>query len=151
MSLPPSSPWEPYTTTLGATQTNPTPGSSSSLTAYQMQLGKLLFVTIQFAQTGAGSAGSGTYLFTLPIGYPINTDVTGILSSVSPYNYSVIGSCHAIVQGQANASGNVILYDATRIVLGIGKSQSAYLVGSTLYPLSTANLRYSIRMTIPLN
>lgn len=64
-----------WTPTLTATTTNPTLGTGPTQTgAYTLQNGTMDCLVIIAFGTGAPTAGSGTYLISLPTGFGIHTD-----------------------------------------------------------------------------
>ena len=70
--------------------TNPNKSATATESAYYMQIGKLLIISWQFSYTTGGSAGSGTYLYSIPTGFTINTAIALPLSAtINNYPYSM--------------------------------------------------------------
>lgn len=60
--------WTSYTPTLTATTTNPTLGTSGTNSGRYMQIGKMVYFWLEtYWGTTAGTAGSGTYQWSLPV------------------------------------------------------------------------------------
>ena len=115
--------WTPYTPSVTAPTTSPTlPTSAITTASYQVQ-GKTLFLKYQMsasAQTG-GANGSGTYNFSLPAGYTIDTTkvvlptLTGTAAD-SGYDGSSIGHYY-ITNSSSNYIGKVVPLTTTTVGL----------------------------------
>lgn len=115
------------TVVINAATTNPTKASSIDFDEMAWsRSGDLVMCTMRYAQpnnTGA-SAGSGNYLFRLPI-----------RANINQYN---IGSCY-ILSGAEEFHGSVLLNDATTCMLRVqnGTAETA-IVSNADYDLATA-------------
>lgn len=71
--------WEVYTPIISAITTNPTMPTSYEIQGLYKIVGKTLYIKFSFHNiNGTGSAGSGTYKFSIPNGYAIDTSVASI-------------------------------------------------------------------------
>jgi len=148
--------WTSFTTTISGTSTAPTPGSGATLTSYYLQMGKMLFINMNFSQINAGSAGSGYYLFNLPTGFSINTSVSGVLSVGSPYSYPSAGSCIATLGNNSYDTGSVLVHSSSFYALALYNASlnSSFIignVGSGYYILGNAIVTYSATAMLPIN
>lgn len=99
--------WTSFTTTITGITTNPTLPTAGNfqLSSYYMQVGKLLFVSMNYNQkSNAGAAnGSGGYKFNLPTGFVVNPLVQPYTPTPSFFNLSAIGS---FIINDASAAGS---------------------------------------------
>ena len=136
------------TPTIGATTTAPTPGSGYTLKAFQGRVKDVVRIRYEFSQTSAGSGGSGTYLFPLPVGLSADT---------SKVDLNTVGLPGAVVGfGQVtNSSGSgyavaVVLYNATNLALVQLQGSGSSFVGSGNIPMSNAVAGYNLEATVPI-
>jgi hypothetical protein len=143
--------WTSFTTTITATTTSPTLGSGTVLTSAYLQIGKLLYIVMNLSQTSAGVAGSGTYLFSIPSGFTINTAISGTSSTASPYSFPVFGSCTATFGTGSFVNGGVIVRDSTHYILAASNAGASYYITDAYYSLVNSPLTYSASLMIPIN
>jgi len=153
--------WQAFTTTITATTTNPTPGTGYTLNSYYMVMGKIMFVTMNFYQSTAGSAGNGTYQFSIPSGYTINTNIA-LLFSPSVGQMFPLGACTAWSPGGWAMSGQAMAYSSTTYIMGgatpevapgtVASSGAAYLyVTSANWDMGCTDISYGANLQIPIN
>jgi hypothetical protein len=131
-----------YVPTITGVTANPTVGTTTTNIAYYRQVGDKIELNYNIIQTGAGSAGTGTYLISLPSGLSIDT-------SKLPANSPVIGSA-TIFNATNRAVFGVQVYDSTRLFLsGIYQAGEGEW-GSTFYPISNATLNVRVVASVPV-
>lgn len=146
--------------TIQATTTNPTKGNTQQTDkTFWRRMGDSAHIRIQFRQTSATSsaAGSGDYLFVIPsaIG-SIDTNKLTVYATVEGWNSSfqngfTIGGA-MVGDGSTNFDGKVIPYDANSVrVAGINSTPDAGFIGSGGYPLTGANIFYSLDFIVPIS
>jgi len=123
--------WQPFTTTITATTTNPTISSGAIVTSYYMVYGKMMFVYFTLYQTGGGTGGDGTYLFSIPPGFTFNSGIVTGYNGGSKILTPVIGS--ATLQG---TQGYCFVYSTTTYMISTYDQTYA---SSTSYVMSGAN------------
>lgn len=139
-------------TLITATTTSPTYGTVTVNKAQWRQVGTDMEIRWDYAQTTAGTAGSGTYLFNLPAGYSIDTTKVSVSASadlsksLGRFDYQ---------DGVAVGTGYVIAHSATqlRMVMQVNNGTAAYSTGtvSSVYgQLNLPTVTYSIRATVPI-
>lgn len=100
-----------------ATTTAPTKGTIVRDNVYWRRVGDSMEIRLEFEQSSAGTAGSGSYLLTIPGGYQIDTSKVHAPASI--VHESTVGDFHVSTQadGESNvsATGNVSVYDSTRV------------------------------------
>lgn len=149
-----TSAWTPYALTIGAVTTPPGQGTGVTKAAWWRQVGTNMEIMFQYTQTGAGTAGSGAYLFPLPTGYNIDTTKTGLAFPGGPILGYAKLSALAGSTGGTTPMGHMLLYGGaanTLLMIGPQTNQEATAaVGSAYYPLSTATMSYSFQVTVPI-
>lgn len=136
-----------YSVTIGAVTTAPTKGTVAVDQASWAREGKFMVLTYNYRQTAAGSVGSGTYLFPLPVGYSIDTNYT----TADGGTYNVMGvsgsgmfsdnvTVQAIVNPQVYNSTNLFLVEPSGQTVGSGS-------GATM--ASTA-FKFSFQARVPI-
>lgn len=134
--------WAPYSLTIGATTTPPTKGTTTFDSAEWRRRGENMDIRYYLRQTGAGSAGSGDYLFPIPSGYTI--DSTPLYTGS---NYITCG------EGQLGDSASQItpmIYNTSNIILGIDDGVLNTVVGSGTWGLNTADRRLYFECTVKI-
>lgn len=145
---------------IGATTTPPTKGTVSVDRLLVRRNGQNLEGRIEYKQTGAGAAGSGTYLITLPYGLTIDTNLQSVYTATTttnPLPNNVVGN--AFLSGTASIAGSVVVYDSTRLqivgVLGTNgagnTSAQTYGSGSTNVSLNNASATLSAEFSVPIS
>lgn len=118
-----SAPWSTYTMTVTATSSNPTKGTVlKEIAAYNI-VGKMLFIKYNYRQGGAGSAGTGTYLYSLPPGVTIDTTY---IEASTGLDIAYGGCGVALYDNGVLRTGAARLYDSTHIALGFLDNTSTY-------------------------
>ncbi len=101
-------------------------------------------------QNAPGAAGSGTYLYVLPIG-SVNT----ALCAMGPFtstttNATDVGHSFCASYGSNGGSGLVKIYDATRLYLWVYAGSTMSHHSSTWYQISNTNLTMSFHAKVPI-
>ncbi len=147
-----ASDWQSYSMTITGSSSNPTKGTTTTDLAYWRRVGDSMEVTYTLVQSGAGSAGSGTYLFSLPSGTVI--DSSKVVVSTTTFR-GHIGVCHISnsTGSSARFQGNAFAYDTTHIALGVtsGSISDWNAVGSANAPLSDAAQVITFRAVVPIS
>lgn len=143
--------WANYSMVIGAVTSAPALGTVANNLAQWRRVGADMELEYNLVQTGAGSAGTGTYLFPLPVGYTV--DWTKISASAT-YNNNVPVGTGRVVDG-ANVYTASVYYNAslaTNAVILVYQSTigTDVLVSSTNTPLSTATLEYHFICKLPI-
>lgn len=140
--------WTTYSLTIGAVTTAPTKGTVTTDLAQWRRIGQQMEWAYDYVQTALGSAGSGTYLFPLPSGYSIDLTRFPANTIVGVANMSTAADEIAASSDQ----GSVYVYDANNLAVKYVSPTSATevltYVGSTLFPLSTAIIRYRFKASV---
>lgn len=128
-------PWVAFTLDIDGSTTDPTQGTNTT-NAFWRRVGDSIDVNVSYEQTGAGTAGSGTYLFRLPQG--LTLDASRGYASTDIHTGLVGNAC----VNSANW-GYCKMYDQTGIALVIGdEAAAAQYVGSGFAGLSSATRNY---------
>lgn len=115
--------WVSYTPTISAVTTPPSLGTNTQSTRWR-RVGNMMEIEFIIKQTGAGSAGSGVYLFPLPTGYTIDTSKYQ-LSDLSNNPGSNIGDFDYWISGTGNqAVGWAVPYTTTQFGFPLVPSSS---------------------------
>lgn len=137
--------WTSFTTTISAVTTSPTTGTILNNTSSYLQMGKMLFVKYFFNQSGAGTAGSGIYLFNIPSGFTINTTVVPAVNAKIPN----LGSASSVSVG--NGIGIPYVYDSTHYALFLNGTATTQInpVSDVWFNLTTS-VSYAVNLRIPI-
>lgn len=138
--------WTDFPMTIGGTTTAPTKGTTTVDRAQYKVVGKTLHVRYDFEQSGAGTAGSGNYLFPLPAGF--TPDLPAPAGNLEQFQ----------VVGVAGASDGVTFsYGIARwrssvnaIDLATGNPNTFSGIGSAWYSMNDASVSFSFQAQIPL-
>lgn len=137
-----------YSMTIGATTTPPTKGTTTSDKAQWRRIGDSMEITYEYVQTGAGSAGSGTYLFPIPTGYTIDT------AKIAQSGAGIDSATRGVAGVRTSTNeyiGNVLIYNSTNLFVNFQSPIGTYnQVGSVNTPLSTATTRIHYTATVPI-
>lgn len=140
--------WTAFSTIISATTTPPTFGNIQNNTSYYLQFGKILRLKYYFYQTTNGTAGSGTYLFSIPLGFTINTLIVSS-SALFPSLGSAI-----LTGGSPTQTGLGVPYyfDNTHyaIMASASTGTNVITIGSVFYPLSVAPVSFSVSLDVPI-
>jgi hypothetical protein len=139
-----------YTVTITGSSANPGKGTMTADLAYTMKNGKMLTVGYTYVATTGGSAGTGTYLFSIN-GFTADTSFVRV-STTGFGSATVVGS--AIVGSGTNQYiGAVWLYDSTHLAIQFTNDtiNPSPAFGSTSNTtLATANVTFSFTATFPV-
>lgn len=142
--------------TLTATTTNPTKGTVTLDRVLWRRVGDSMELQYDYRQTGAGTAGSGTYKFGIPAGYLIDTTKVAVRYGTDQENGSTVGAAHIFNQSANNQIGTAFVLDSGSLgILGAidASNPAADRVVSGTYTdlnLAGANRTYSIHATVPI-
>lgn len=140
--------------TITGTTTNPTKGTTSTDRVFWRREGQYMYAYYEYTQTGAGSAGSGDYLFLIPGGYSVDTNYVTLNSSTAstaqrqwPTQGVFVGNTGSTSQSQLFPE----MYDSThfRLVGLIGASNN--VAGSGGLALSNSSVQYGGWIKIPIS
>lgn len=150
---PAVSDWQSYSLTIGAVTTPPTPGTVQNNTARWRRVGDSMEIEYNYNQTGAGSAGSGNYLFPLPSGYSMDANKVYANSNTAyGTQFGLFSGYSSSVASSAPLIGYVTYYNATNLVISAGNEGNAFTsIGSAYAPLSGATVSYRFRATVPIS
>lgn len=141
---PPVTDWTPYSLVIAGASSNPTLGTTSLNQAMWRRVGDSIQIAYSLRQTGAGSAGSGNYLFPLPPGLTIDANKIPIANSS--------GSVPVVGSGTVQTTGGGI-YEAYVTLNGIANPSSLVLAvvwSSTIQEiLSSATTGANLGSTSP--
>ena len=139
--------WTAYTCNITGSTTNPTQGTGAVKNAYYLQVGKILFLAFWYTQGASpGTAGSGTYLFSLPTGYIIDSSLFFIS------NASRTGAAACFLSSD-NGGGTIAYTSTTSVSLWISSSSvgpADAVVGSSYFGLNNTNLYITFNAAIPI-
>ena len=141
------------------TVSNPSPGNAGFNTVYYRQLGaKEYEVVYIYNQSAPGSAGSGSYLFTLPAGLQFDTTLqfqfanTGAGPNALFWLFALPGPTLSHITDGSNSVmvAQPLVYDATRFRLigttgGTLTAPTTSAMGSSVFPFSTFGLGFVTR------
>lgn len=144
-------PWQSYTPTLTGSSSNPTRATASTEVARWRQVGDTMEIQYFYTQSSATGAvaGSGSYYWSLPAGYTIDTSKI----SSNTGGTLVVGEARYF-GGSSTAWYTGTVYPASTTQLGIlGQSATSTgtSVGSTHIPITNAAaVEYSFTAKIPV-
>ena len=153
-------------TIITATTTNPVKGTTSNDTVRIGRVGDHARIKVEYKQTaaGAGTTGTGDYLFALPNGLSFDSNKVTFFNTVTggagPWQMPAGLGSVAVSYSSAsstNAIGVVVPYDATHyrlavqygIANGTAGTGGGY-VSAGLYPLTLAPLTYTADFDAPI-
>jgi hypothetical protein len=151
-TLPAASAWVSSAITIKATVLDPNKGTRTmDFIRYRPLGGKTYQVEMGYNQSGAGTAGTGNYLFTLPGGlqfdttyHPVNTNGNAGGITTLPVWAAALptGAGYTIINGNASTMA-IMAYDATRFYMaetqrGAGAANYGAIMGQFYYQLSFA-------------
>jgi hypothetical protein len=132
--------WIAYTPTLGVGAVRGT----NTEKAYWRQVGSALEITYDYTQTGAGTAGSGQYTWSLPSGYTVDTGKvilqTSNLGNIYAYNGTTEYTGYVIPA--TSTSIGINLFTSISVVANASQSQISF---------GNATQLVQFRATIPVN
>ena len=131
--------WTSTTMTIEAVTTNPSRGTGVTEKCYYKRVGDTMFVQWHFHQTGAGSAGSGTYLFKIPESESIDTTKMVVNSDYTKASHVGTGMSYADNESYLWA------YDSTHIAARVTTTNT---IGSAFSGLNNATQYYSFTYSV---
>lgn len=143
--------WKSFDMVIDATTTAPTKGTIQEDKAVYKIDGDDLVIHYNYSQTVAGTAGSGTYLFKLPVGFEINEVAT--TSSTGPFSRGVVGTCaSAAGGGPTRRTGYVRVFETDTLVLSFADNttDSTDNVGSVFNSLASNDCQFSFMARVPI-
>lgn len=139
--------------TVTATTTSPTKGTTTTDDVSYRVIGDMLIAKYTLVMTGAGTAGSGTYLFAMPAGYKIDTTaLKGVPGSPATNFTSMVGYGHA--EGGGTGFAFIVeVYDEDRLFVrawySSGSPGDASLMDDSFF--SFAQVRnWSFTINVPI-
>lgn len=146
-------PLRTYSPVIGAVTTAPTYGAGNATKAGYVDFGKFLYIMFSYSQTGAGSAGTGIYLFPVPSatngGGKTYTIDTTLLASTAGQNRSIVGSA-GIGISTTNAVGYAIVYNTTNLAIVYTTATNALTVASGNVDIADASAAYGFCAWVPI-
>jgi hypothetical protein len=136
--------------TITAVTTDPTPGGTVQQGIAWRRTGHTMEVQSFFEQrTSAGTAGSGTYLWLIPMGVTVDTAIvyTGAFTSASTMA-SCLGTGNYIAYGSGGQGIGPIAYDTTHLAMYL--QASANVMGSAVQPMSSTNWSVNFLASFPV-
>lgn len=141
--------WQNYTPVYTASTTAPTIGTATN-TGRWRRVGDTMQVRLHFSQTVAGTAGSGTYFISLPVGTQVDTNKINSISFPACHGYAnvSIGSA-SILQASplVTASGSEYII---RLTLDDSVSAGTTWNHASTYNFGNANLRFHVYVEVPI-
>jgi hypothetical protein len=147
--------WQTYTPVVTATTTNPTFGSTnSSYCFWKRDFGDIL-IQFYYYQTTAGTAGTGNYLFNLPM---IGTSTLYIDANRchgggigGPGDMpTIVGSGQGIIYGTTSGVGQVTVANGTALGFFVASGATTALASATWYGFSQTSLYFGFQARVPL-
>lgn len=139
--------WQSYSLSISATTTNPTKASSPTKdSATWRRVGDTMeinYIYTESSNSGA-TAGNGTYLFSLPSGYSIDTGK--VYTSSDSTIHSVVG-----VASNQGYLGYVSAYDSTHLAMYFTDGVTTGVIGSSSYPMTLSNTNYAFFAKVPIS
>jgi hypothetical protein len=145
------------TITIGATTTAPTKGTTVVDRIMASRKGQNLLAKYQYEQSGAGSAGSGDYLFSLPSGLSFDANLItpysgGVGAQVSGLGKSVVGYGKASGDITPSHSALLIAYDSTRFRVLVTYSTGGHsFVQNAAWSLGNSTASFSLNLDAPIS
>ena len=125
------------TITIEGVSSNPSKGTTTTDTVRWRREGQYLWGYYEYVQTGAGTAGTGDYLFGVPAGLTIDTSLVSVntVNNTITSNTTVMGQFVGFAGGGNQLTpGQVVPYSSTRFRLTgfVGGAANVVKGGSTL-------------------
>ena len=148
--------WVSYTITVTGSSSNPTQGTGVTKTSFWRRNGDSVEIMHNYVQTGAGSAGSGTYLFNLPSGQTANTTLVNTTNNGNLAGGTCVGtgffSTTSAATTNAAVPGFVTLWDSTHMAVTdiSGAFNQRSVVGSSEYSYANTAVWHTFNAKIPI-
>lgn len=144
------------TISIGATTTAPTKGTTTSDRVTYYRVGRFAYITYDYVQTTAGTAGSGDYLYSLPAGLTIDTThnpiYTGAFNAAAAMNsrLDAFGRQYSAVPQSLNIV-YAAPFNSTQFRVAVqNEFTTTSFIGSGLSNLTTASLGVSFTVIVPI-
>lgn len=141
--------WQSYSMTITGTTSNPTKGTISLDQARYRRVGDSMEIHYDYRQTAAGSAGSGTYYFSLPSGFTIDNSKF----STTVFNQTgTVGPASGRTSTGVELYGIVSIVNSTQFILNLFNDANAGIApgSGNNFALSGADVRFSFIATVPI-
>ena len=141
--------WESYDgeASITGVTTDPTFGTTS-VSSHKRRIGENMEIYFRLRQTTAGTAGSGTYLWTVPDGLTIDT--TRVSVSASTARGTRIGDASASSSGSI-MNGFMQAYDNNQLLMVVGnETLSLTQISSSFQGADNSVVDYTFKATIPI-
>lgn len=144
--------WTQYTMTIGGVTTPPTKGTIVHDKAFFKVIGKTLFIKYYYQQSSGGGGGSGEYLYPLPAGFTVNTDITPVAVASAEPRSVVLGVAHTQT-GVVDGNGYVTVHDSTNLKITTQNAGiNSHLYNSnTSFSFTATDLIVSFSAEVPIN
>lgn len=148
--------WQSYTLTIGAVTTPPTQGAGATNTAKWRRVGDSMEISFTYAQTAAGTVGSGAYLLPIPSGYTIDTNKVTVSTGAIGAGGTIVGNgqiSNTNATNTVNANyASVIPYNSTnlQVITNNGSGNVLQPWGSGTYSLNSTSIYVSFIAKVPI-
>ena len=138
------------------TTANPTKGTVSIDSMRWRRIGDSMHVRIAYRQTAAGTAGTGDYLFLMPLGYQIDLakveSYTTVEGQGSNYQNGFACGVSQFSNSTNSYDGVVTVYDANSVrAFGFTDGGAQGTIGSTSsFGLAQTNMFYTLDFVVPI-
>lgn len=142
--------WTKFTMVIGGSTSAPAKGATILIDqGYWRRVGDHMEIRYEYSQTAAGSAGSGTYLFTIPTSATIDGSKVTIATPSTNVLATTLGPATAY-DGTISYYGDVRAYNSTSLSVYVGSVAAE--IGSGSQPCSLANtvIRIAFTVTVPI-
>ncbi len=138
-----------FTPTINGASSNPTKGSTRRENCWWRRVGQYMEIQFTYAQSNAGSSGSGDYLYVIPGGFTIDSTYADIgqpnAYATSP---SDLGGGFCWING---ISGNdVTVWAASTTALSLVIFSSTAHIGSGSYALGNSGVNQTFNARVPI-
>ena len=139
--------WQSYSLAITGAGSNPTFGTIATNKAFWRRAGDSVEIQFSYYQTTAGTAGGGTYRFSLPPGLSIDTAKTNAGVSAADPNQSVVGIAQVYANSITKGSvGSVFIQTTTQLGIAVSNDVNAHTALGSAF-LTFAEVGYTINFT----
>lgn len=151
----PGSDWTAYDLTISAMTTPPTKGTVVRDEARWRRVGDSMEIEYNYRQTGAGSAGSGAYIFRLPPGYEIDTAKLSLDGNIGTQAYCGSGlAANSDGPGPSIVMTYMAAFDSTGLRMffhnEVTSANTIDAITDAVLGLSDATIRYTFFARVPI-
>lgn len=142
------------TVTIGAVTTPPTKGTTTTDKVVWTRFGQFLYAYYEYVQTGAGSAGSGNYLISLPAGLSVDTTIITVNTTINTVtgNSTTLGTFNGFAAGASQWDGvAAVPYSATQFRISGLFGATANVFGSANCALSNTTVTFGGYIICPIS